>query len=64
MKVSFFATGGTTIPTALLGFSVPVALLAGAAASIISSVVLYNAKKRETWRHNPYSYLLAINKGI
>ncbi len=64
MKISFFATGGTAIPTALLGLSIPSALLAGAVASIISSVVLYNADKQDTLRHNPYSYLLAMNNGI
>ena len=64
MKISFFATGGTTLPTALLGLSIPSALLAGAVASVISSVVLYNAEKQDTLRHNPYSYLLAMNNGI
>ncbi|WP_290526875.1 DUF6236 family protein [Alistipes sp.] len=64
MKISFFATGGTALPTALLGLSIPSALLAGAVASVISSVVLYNAEKQDTLRHNPYSYLLAMNNGI
>ena len=64
MKISFFATGGTAIPTALLGLSVPSALLAGAVASVISSAVLYNAEKQDILRHNPYSYLLTINNAI
>lgn len=64
MKISFFATGGTALPTALLGLSIPSALLAGAVASVISSVVLYNADKQDILRHNPYSYLLAMNNGI
>lgn len=64
MKISFFATGGTAIPTALLGLSIPSALLAGAVASVISSVVLYNSEKQDILRHNPYSYLLAMNNGI
>lgn len=64
MKVSFFSTGATAIPTALLGLSVPYALLAGVGISIISSLVSYNVDKRNTLRNNPYSYLLAINKGV
>lgn len=62
MKISFFSTGGTAIPTALLGLSIPSALLAGAVVSVISSAVLYNIEKRDILRRNPYSYLLAINK--
>ncbi|WP_369695294.1 DUF6236 family protein [uncultured Parabacteroides sp.] len=64
LKISFFSTGATTIPTALLGLSVPFALLAGTTISLISSIVLYNAEKRDIIRHNPYSYLLTMNKGI
>lgn len=64
MKVSFFSAGATAIPTALLGLSVPYALLAGAGISIISSLVSYNVDKQNTLRNNPYSYLLAINKGV
>lgn len=64
MKVSFFSTGATAIPTALLGLSIPYALLAGVGVSIISSLVSYNVDKRNALRDNPYSYLLAINKGI
>ncbi len=62
MKVSFFSTSATTLPTALLGLSVPTALFAGAAISIISSAILYNKEKQEILRDNPYSYLLSIKK--
>ncbi|KAA6329283.1 hypothetical protein EZS27_021894 [termite gut metagenome] len=64
MKVSFFSTGATAIPTVLLGLSVPYALWAGAGVSIISSLVSYNIDKNTAFRNNPYSYLLAVNKGI
>jgi len=64
MKISFFATGGTALPTALLGLSIPSALLAGTVASVISSVVLYNAEKQDALRHNPYSYLLLMNNEL
>lgn len=64
IKISFFSTGAAAIPSALLGLSIPCALLAGATTSIISSVVLYNEEKQEILRKNPYSYLLAMNNGI
>jgi hypothetical protein len=64
MKVSFFSTSATAIPMTLLGLSLPHALLAGAGVSIISSLVSYNVDKKEILRKNPYSYLLAVNKGI
>lgn len=64
MKVSFFSTSTTTIPMALLGLSLPQALLAGVGISIISSLVSYNEDKKDRLRNNPYSYLLAIDKGV
>lgn len=64
MKVSLISTGATALPTALLGLSVPYALLAGAGVSIISSLISYNVDKRATLRNSPYSYLLSVNNGI
>lgn len=64
MKISFFSTSATAIPMTLLGLSLPQALLAGAGVSIISSLVSYNVDKNDRLRSNPYSYLLAIDKGI
>ena len=64
MKVSFFSTSATAIPTYLLGLSVPYALLAGVGVSVISSLVSYNVDKRTALRNSPYSYLLAVNNGI
>ncbi|PKL17120.1 MAG: hypothetical protein CVV49_12715 [Spirochaetae bacterium HGW-Spirochaetae-5] len=64
MKISFFSTSATTIPMALLGLSMPQALLAGAGVSIISSLVSYNIAKKDRLMSNPYSYLLAVEKGI
>lgn len=60
LKVSFYATGTTAIPTALLGLPIKSALLAGAAVSLISSAISYNVEKREALRQNPYSYLLSL----
>lgn len=65
MKVSLLSTGGpTTIAAALLGLSVPYALLAGVGVSLITSRISYNVDKRATLTNNPYSYLLAVNEGI
>jgi hypothetical protein len=64
MKVSVISTGATALPMALLGLTLPQALLAGAGVSIISSLVSYNEDKKEKLRTNPYSYLLAVDKGI
>lgn len=64
MKVSFFSTSATAIPMTLLGLSLPQALLAGAGVSVISSLVSYNVDKKDRLRNNPYSYLLAIDKGV
>ena len=64
MKVSLISTGATALPTALLGLSVPYALLAGAGVSVISSLISYNVDKRTALRNSPYSYLLAVNNGI
>lgn len=64
MKVSFFLTSATAIPMTLLGLSLPQALLAGAGVSVISSLVSYNVNKKDRLINNPYSYLLAIDKGV
>jgi len=64
MKVSVISTGATALPMALLGLTLPQALLAGAGVSIISSIISYNEDKKEMLRTNPNSYLLAVNKGI
>ncbi len=64
MKISFFSTSATTIPMTFLGLSLPQALLAGAGVSVISSLVSYNVDKKDRLRNNPYSYLLAIDKGV
>ena len=64
MKVSIFSTSATAIPAALLGLSIPTALLAGAGISLIASVINYNEGKKETLRNNPYSYLLALNNTL
>ncbi|GHT36971.1 hypothetical protein FACS189427_09350 [Planctomycetales bacterium] len=62
MKIAFFSTGTAAIPTALLGLSIPTAIMAGAGISLVSSAISYNIDKQRQLRENPYSYLLSINE--
>jgi hypothetical protein len=56
-KASFLSAGsGSLLLT--LGLTVPQALLAGAGISLIATAVLYNLRKSDEIRSNPYSYLL------
>ncbi|MCB9230107.1 MAG: hypothetical protein H6581_00465 [Bacteroidia bacterium] len=64
LKVSFFSAGPTSIPLALLGLTIPHALLAGLGVSVIANIVSYNQAKNAMIRENPYSYLLSVSKGI
>ncbi|MBT1712036.1 hypothetical protein KK062_27595 [Fulvivirgaceae bacterium PWU5] len=64
MKISTFSTAATAVPMALLGLSIPYALLAGAGVSLISSYVSYNMDKKEKLRNSPYSYLLAAHNDL
>jgi hypothetical protein len=64
MKISTISTGATALPMALLGLTLPHALLAGAGISLITSIVSFNSDKREKLRTNPYSYLLAVDKHV
>lgn len=64
LKVAFFSTSSTSVPLALLGLSVPYALLVGAGISLTASAVLYNRDKGDKLRQNPYSYLLAAKKEL
>ena len=64
LKVTFFSSGSTSIPIALIGLSVPVALLGGAGVSLIMSSILYNRSKKEILRNNPFSYLLSVEKSF
>ncbi len=64
MKVSLISTSATALPMALLGLTLPHALIAGAGVSLITSLISYNQEKREKLKANPYSYLLAVNKEV
>ncbi len=64
MKVAFISTGATALPMALLGLTLPQALIAGAGISLVTSAVSFNEDKKEKIRNNPYSYLLAIDKNM
>ncbi len=62
MKISFFSTSGTAIPTLLLGASTQLALLAGVGISLVSSLVSYNENRKKMLRENPYSFLYLMEK--
>jgi hypothetical protein len=62
MKVSLISTGATALPMALLGLTLPHALIAGAGVSLITSLISYNEDKKERLRINPYSYLLSVDR--
>lgn len=64
MKISFFSTGATAVPTLMLGASIPQALIAGAGVSLISSIVSYNADKAEKLRNNPFAYLYSAERQL
>ncbi len=64
MKISVIFTSATGLPMALLGLALLQELLAGAGVSIISSLISYKQDKQERLRANPYSYLLAVDKGV
>lgn len=62
LKVSCFSAPPTSLPLALIGLSIPHALLAGAGVSLVASLILYNCDKAEKLRQNPYSYLLTAER--
>ncbi|KGF73879.1 hypothetical protein DO97_05820 [Neosynechococcus sphagnicola sy1] len=62
LKVSFFSAPTTSLPLALIGLSIPQALLAGVGVSFVASLILYNCDKAEKLRQNPYSYLLTAER--
>jgi len=62
LKVSCFSLPSTSIPLALLGLSVPYALLVGAGISLTASRTLYNRNRKKFLRQNPFSYVLATEK--
>jgi len=64
LKVAFFSTSSTSFPLALLGLSVPQALLVGAGISLTVSAIMYNREKAAKLRHNPFSYFLAAKKAF
>lgn len=64
MKVSMISTGATALPMAVLGLSLPQALVAGVGVSLVTSLVSYNQDKQERLRNNPYSYLLSVDRKL
>lgn len=64
LRVASFSTSSTSVPLALLGLSVPYALLVGAGVSVTASAILYNREKAEKLRQNPFSYLLAAERAF
>lgn len=64
LKVAFFSTSSMSVPLALLGLSVPHALLVGAGVSLTASAILYNREKAKKLRQNPFSYVLAVERAF
>jgi hypothetical protein len=62
LKISSFSIPTTSISLALLGLSIPYALLAGTGISLTASSVRYNVGKAKLLRENPYTYLLKAQK--
>lgn len=60
LSVSTLSMSTTGISVALIGMSIPHALLAGAGISLLASTVKYSIDKQKILRENPYSYLLAV----
>jgi hypothetical protein len=62
LKISSFSIPTTSISLALLGLSIPYALLAGTGISLTANSVRYNVDKAQKLRENPYTYLLKAQK--
>lgn len=63
-KASFISATATSVPVALIGLTVPQALLVGVGISLTASAILYNHDKGEKLRQSPFSYLLAAEKSF
>lgn len=64
LKVSVISTGATAFLPALLGLTIPQALLAGAGISVIASKAIFNQEKSEKIRNNPFSYVLSVQNEL
>jgi hypothetical protein len=64
LKVSLISAGATTFLPAMLGLTVPQALIAGAGISIFASKAMFNQDKSEKIRNNPFSYVLSVQKEL
>ncbi|MCK9377556.1 MAG: DUF6236 family protein [Syntrophobacterales bacterium] len=62
LKVFVVSTTATSVLPALIGLSIPCALLAGASVSFTANTVLYNIDKAQKLRENPFTYLLKAQK--
>jgi hypothetical protein len=63
-KVSFFSTSATSVPLALIGLTIPQALLVGVGISLTVSAVLYNCDKTDKLNQSPFTYILAAEKNL
>lgn len=61
VKIAFLSTS-TTSTLAVLGLSVPHALLASGVVSLTTSAILYNLDKERTLQENPFSYVLSAEQ--
>ncbi|MBL7784310.1 MAG: hypothetical protein JNM36_00205 [Chitinophagales bacterium] len=64
LKVSLISAGATTFLPAMLGLTVPQALIAGAGISVFASKAMFNQDKSEKIRNNPFSYVLSVQKEL
>lgn len=63
MKVAFLSAAPTSAAI-VAGLSVPVALLAGTAVSLVVQGVMFNVERAEALRANPFSYLLSVEREL
>ena len=64
LKMAFFSSGPTVALNVLLGLAGPYALIVGAGLSMTASAILYNREKAEALRENPFTFVLAAEKGF
>lgn len=62
LKIGLVSTSTTAILPAVVGLTVPQALLAGVGISMITTKIIYNQDKAEKIRTSPYSYLMLLEK--
>jgi hypothetical protein len=62
LKIWSLSIPVTTIPTALMGLSVPIALAVSTGFSMSAGVLEYDQLRKAQLRHSPYAYLLSVQR--